>query len=83
MALKSSQEQYLNFAISLLNSVHSLEVVKLRKSDRFLKKAPKLTLQSTVPFHYSPSYQKSLKELFVAKQENCLNKIHHRFQSGV
>ena len=42
--------------IFLTNSIRSLEVVKLQKSNCFLKKAPEMTLKTTAPFHYSPSY---------------------------
>ena len=52
-------------------------------ANRFLKMPPKLTLKTTAPFHYSPSYQKLLKGLFVTKQEFLSkNKILYRFQSG-
>ena len=47
-----------------------LEVVKLQKSNCFLKKAPKLTLKSTAPFHSSPFYQKLLKWLLMTKDKS-------------
>ena len=56
--------------ISLSNSIRFLEAAKLQKSKRFLKKAPKLTLKTTAPFHYSPYYQKLLKGLFMTKQKS-------------
>ena len=40
----------LSLSLSLSNSIRSLEVVKLQKSNCFLKKAPKLTLKTTAPF---------------------------------
>ena len=83
MVVISQQDQFINFVISLSNSVRSLENVKLQKSNRFLKKTSKLTLRTTAPFHYSLSYQKLLKELYLAKHK-FLNKkeILYRFQSG-
>ena len=82
MVVISQQDQFINFVISLSNSVCSLKVVKLQKSNRFLKKTSKLTLRTTAHFHYSLSYQKLLKELYLAKHK-FLNKreILNRFQS--
>ena len=43
---------------------------KVAKVKPFFKKAQKLTLKTTVPFHYSPSYQKLLKGLFMTKHKS-------------
>ena len=51
--------------------------MKLQKSKRFLKKAPKLTLKTTAQFQYSSSFHDQAQE-FLSK-----NKILYRFQSGV
>ena len=40
---------------------------KRAKVKPLFKKAQKLTLKTTAPFHYSPSYQKLLKRLFMTK----------------
>ena len=72
MALISWQDQYLNFAITLSNSIRSLEFEKMQKPNHFLKKTLKLTLKSTALFHYSPSYRKLPKELSTTKHKNFL-----------
>ena len=55
---------------SYSNSIRFLEVVKLQKSNHYSKKAPKLTLKTTAPFHCSPSNQKLLKGFFMNKYKN-------------
>ena len=54
----------------LSNSTHSLELVKLQKSNCFLRKAPKLTLKTTTPFQYSSSDQELWKGLFMTKHKS-------------
>ena len=60
-------DQYLNFAIFLLNSTPFQEVAKLLKLNLFLKKALRPILKTTALFHFSPCYQKLLKGLFMIK----------------
>ena len=47
---------------------------KRAKVKPLFKKAQKLTLKTTAPFHYSPSYQKLLKRLFMTKHRVFLVK---------
>ena len=58
--------QLCNLSIKLNSFPRSCKIAKVKP---LLKKAPKLNLKSTVPFHYSPSYQKLLKGLFMGKHE--------------
>ena len=60
-------DQYLNFAIFLLNSTPFQEVAKLIKINFFLKKVLRPILKTTALFHFSPCYQKLLERLFMIK----------------
>ena len=64
MLVISQQDQYLYFAISLSNSIRSLEVVNSQYSNYFSKEALKLILKTTALFHYYLFYKKLLKSLF-------------------
>ena len=56
----------------------------MQKLNCFLKKAPKLTLKTNAPFHYSSSYQKIIERIIHDQTQDFLskNKILYRFQSG-
>ena len=56
-----THDQYLNFAIFLLNSTTFQEVAELLMLNHFLKKALRPILKMTALFHFSPCYQKWLK----------------------
>ena len=74
MVLIFLQDKYLKFAISPSNSIRSLEIVKLQKSNHSLKKVPKVTLITTTLFNYFPSFKKISKGLFLDKHKNFLAK---------
>ena len=59
--------QLCNLSIELNSFPRSCKIAKVKL---LLKKAPKLTLTITAPFHYSPCYQKLLKGLFMTKQKS-------------
>ena len=53
MALISQQDRYLNFEVSLSNSIHSLKVVKYQKSNHFFKMFQ--NLPSKLPPYFTTS----------------------------
>ena len=63
--------QLCNLSIKLNFFSRSCKIAKVKP---LFKKAPKLTLKTTAPFHYSPSYQKLLKRLFMTKHRVFLVK---------
>ena len=76
-------DQYLNFAIFLLNSTPFQEVAKLLKLNLFLKKALRPILKTTALFHFS-SLPKIIERIVHDQTEEFLskNKLLYRFQSG-
>ena len=56
----------INLSVKINSFPRCCQIAKVKP---LFKKGSKLTLKSTTPFHYSPSYQKFLKGLFVTKHK--------------